>query len=302
MRDDAHGPYIIISPVKDEAAHIRQTIGSVLSQRVRPVHWLIVDDGSADGTDAIVRRETKGIDWIGLLKTGRREPRNTGAAEVAAFMAGYHFLAGQDFDYIVKLDGDLSFAPDYFQILLERFASNPALGIASGCYLEAGPTGWKPVAMPEYHAAGASKVVRRQCFQDIGGFIQRRGWDTVDEIRAWRHGWETCHFPDLAFLHLRGEGTGMGTIRTALMHGEIYCNTGGSPGFFLLKTLRRCLFGRPLLLNGAALFLGYCRMVLRGRELLVTEEEAACYRRRLNARLLGPFSSSLLKPMKSKGH
>ena len=59
------------------------------------------------------------------------------------------------------------------------------LGIASGVYLEKCENGaWKEVVMPSYHAAGACKVLRRKCFEEIGGFITAAGWDTVDEIRA----------------------------------------------------------------------------------------------------------------------
>ena len=90
--------------------------------------------------------------------------------------------------------------------------------------------------MPHYHAAGASKAVRRECFENIGGFITQRGWDTVDEIRARSRGWETTHFADLKMKHWKPEGTGMGLLRTSCMHGEIYYRTGGSRPVLYLKS------------------------------------------------------------------
>ena len=89
------------------------------------------------------------------------------------------------------------------------------LGIASGVYLEMGVDGaWKEVVMPSYHAAGACKVLRRTCFEEIEGFIVAAGWDTVDEIRAMTLGWKTRHFIDLQMKHHKFEGSGIGTIRT----------------------------------------------------------------------------------------
>ena len=102
-----------------------------------------------------------------------------------AFAQGLSAASDLAFDYVVKLDCDLELPDDYFARLLAHFEAEPRLGIASGVYLEENATGhWQPVAMPDYHAAGASKVVRMECFHDIGGFVCERGWDTVDEVRA----------------------------------------------------------------------------------------------------------------------
>ena len=97
--------------------------------------------------------------------------------------------------------------------------------------------------MPSYHAAGASKMVRRLCFEQIGGFVAARGWDTVDEIRAVAAGWRTGHCKELKMKHWKREGSGIGAIRTHFMHGEIYYRTGGSRTFFVLKVLHRSRAG-----------------------------------------------------------
>jgi GT2 family glycosyltransferase len=208
---------------------------------------------------------------------------------VRAFNRGYEAAAGLDYDFIVKLDCDLSFEPDYFEKLLTRMLAEPQLGIASGVYIEAadGVT-WKEIGMPSYHACGASKVIRRECFEQMGGFIAARGWDTVDEIRAMARGWRTTHFPELKMQHWKPEGTGIGSMRTNYMHGEIYYVTGGGPFFFFFKVLHR-LAQRPFLIAGAALFWGYLRTMCSGKQRLVTREEAACYRALLNGRITGKF-------------
>jgi biofilm PGA synthesis N-glycosyltransferase PgaC len=48
--------YALITPARNEARFIRQTIDSVAAQTIRPIKWVIVSDGSTDGTDDIVQR------------------------------------------------------------------------------------------------------------------------------------------------------------------------------------------------------------------------------------------------------
>jgi hypothetical protein len=190
-------------------------------------------------------------------------------------------------DFIVKLDGDLSFEPDYFEKLLGRFEADERLGIASGIYLETDATGsWKPVKMPSYHAFGACKMVRRTCFEQIGGFLTMPGWDTVDEIKALNQGWTTTHFPDLRAKHHKREGSAMGSLPTSAFHGEIYYVTGGDPLFLLFKVLHR-MKARPFVISGLALMAGYIRALITRKPRLVNREEARCYRRLLRQRLLG---------------
>ena len=109
--------------------------------------------------------------------------------------------------------------------------------------------GWHPSPGPLYHAFGASKMVRAKCFEEIGGFIPSRGWDTIDEIRAQMAGWRTCHVRELKLYHLKPEGSGMGFMRTHAMHGEISYLTGGGVLFFILKVWSRMLFAKPICLG-----------------------------------------------------
>jgi poly-beta-1,6-N-acetyl-D-glucosamine synthase len=283
--------YIVISPVKDEERNIERTLQSMIAQSHLPELWVIVDDGSTDRTPVIVEQFASKYPFIRLFRNERRSARQTGIAEVLAFNAGLQQVGSVDYDFVVKLDGDLSFDPNYFQELLRRMAENPKIGIASGVYMEDRGTGWETVPMPDYHAFGASKVLRRECFEAIGGFIAERGWDTVDEIRARTVGWHTTHFSDLKTKHWKPEGTGMGMLRTCYMHGEIYYRTGGSLLFFLLKSFRR-LFSPPYFTGACAVFWGYLNSFRRRREPLVSPAEAACYRTLLNNRLFGAFSRS----------
>jgi glycosyltransferase involved in cell wall biosynthesis len=291
--------YVIVSPVKDEERYVELTLRSVTSQAVPPMLWVIVDDGSEDRTLDIVRRYTAKHPFIRLVQHRKAGARWPGSPVIRAFNYGYALLGDLEYDFIVKLDCDLSFGPDYFQRLLARFQDDERLGIASGVYLESDDAGrWTPVKMPVYHAFGASKVLRRTCFEGIGGFPAAPGWDTVDEIRAMAAGWTTRHFDDLLARHHKREGTGIGPVRTSRMHGEIFYVTGGDPVFLALKVLHR-LTAAPYVINALALSAGYFAAFVKRKPRLVTAAEARCYKRLLRARLLGRANPDALNALPS---
>jgi glycosyltransferase involved in cell wall biosynthesis len=276
--------YVIVSPVKDEEAYIRFTIESVIHQTLRPGLWLLVDDGSIDQTTKIIREYCAKYEWIRLLTLNRRGERRF-PAEIQAFNAGYELIEGEAFEFIVKLDCDLSFEPTYFERLLDKFNEDETLGIASGIYLERHGQDWIPIKMPEYHTSGASKVLKSKCFRDIGGFVAARGWDTLDEIRAQIKGWKTRHFSDVNIYHLKKEGSGVGLLSVNSMHGEIYYLVGGSKLFFALKAFHRIAVGRPPVIGGLMMIYGFLKALLQRRKLLVSAEEATFYRRLLHQRI-----------------
>jgi biofilm PGA synthesis N-glycosyltransferase PgaC len=297
--------YVVISPVKDEAPYVERTLESMVKQTIPPILWVIVDYGSSDRTPEILLRYEREHSFIKVVRklSAAGHPREgwdsrqPGSPVVLAFNTGYDLVEGVDYDFVVKLDCDLSFEADYFEKLLAHFALDERLGIASGVYLES-PDGrrWIEIEMPSYHAAGASKVVRKTCFQEIGGFVAVRGWDTLDEIRAMARGWQTTHFRDLKMRHWKIEGSGIGQWRTNSMHGEIYYRTGGGLLFFVLKVLHR-VTKSPYGTGALALCWGYIRSIARRKPLLVTEEERRHYRALLNSRIYSRLN--VLRPSRS---
>src|SRR5436190_9663289 len=79
--------YALVTPARNEAAFIEQTIRSVIAQTALPRRWIIVSDGSTDGTDEIVQRYARGHDWTELLRMPERRDRQF-AAKAHAFNAG----------------------------------------------------------------------------------------------------------------------------------------------------------------------------------------------------------------------
>ncbi len=115
--------YIIITPVKNEEKYIRYTLDSVTTQTILPEEWIVVDDGSSDNTSLIVEEYISKFNWISLIRLNTKEEQRMGGNKVVrAFNAGYKFIKNKDWDFVVKLDGDLSLPDDYFEKIFSAFA------------------------------------------------------------------------------------------------------------------------------------------------------------------------------------
>ena len=97
----------------------------------------------------------------------------------------------------MKLDGDLSFGPDYFERCFDYFAGEPQLGIGGGmiCRLDSGQFKEDSLGDPPFHVRGATKIYRRSCWGQISPLMKAPGWDTVDEVKANMLGWTSTDFP-----------------------------------------------------------------------------------------------------------
>lgn len=289
--------YIIITPVRNEEHNIEKTIVSVLAQTALPRQWIIVDDGSEDRTAEIIDRYVFKHPWIYLIRRTDRGCRKLGGGVIEAFNMGLSEVCELNWKYIAKLDGDLQLPPDYFERLMEMFISDSELGIASGVYQEQSNGIWSEIKMPSYHAAGASKLYRRETFERINGLVENQGWDTIDEIKAMNNGWKTKHFETIKFKHLKKEGSSLGAFFTNRFHGKIYYKTGGGILFFFAKIFHRTLFGKPPVLAGVLLATGYLEALLSSEPRMVSREERKLYRRLLNRRLF-----SFIHPYKKRNN
>ncbi|GAB4233164.1 MAG: glycosyltransferase family A protein [Acidobacteriota bacterium] len=257
-------PYVIITPVRNEEATLPRTIESVASQTVLPSEWVIVDDGSTDNTKTILREIPKNFPWIQIIGLPDRGHRKPGAGVMEAFHHGFRSLRQKDWEFLAKLDADLSFEPDYFQRCLEHFLREPALGIAGGRVYRRSKDG---IAVdspndPPFHVRGAVKIYRRKCWEAIQPLPQLPGWDTIDEVRANYLGWKTRTFNELTVIQEKPTGSADGAIRNWIKNGQANYFTGYHPLFMFCKTLARV--PRPPILVGAiCLLLGYFLAAVR---------------------------------------
>ena len=250
--------YAVVTPVRNEADHLSLTIRSMAWQTFKPWRWVLVNDGSADETGQLIDAAAKEHPWIQAVHRPDRGFRQAGGGVVESFYDGYRRVATEPWDFVVKLDGDLSFKPDYFERCLARFDADPKLGIGGGTICSGElerPQPECPNDVP-FHVRGATKIYKRPCWEAIGGLIRAPGWDTLDELKANMLGWRTVTFAELPLIHHRRTGEADGSWKNWVKNGRANYIVGYHPLFMLSKCVSRC-FERPFGLAAAALMTGY---------------------------------------------
>lgn len=248
--------YVIISPVRDEEKYIEGTIKSVVHQTVLPAEWVMVDDGSKDRTYDIIKQYSNNHIWINTVRRPDRGYRNSAGGEIDAFYDGYSQLRVSDWDFIVKLDGDLLLDNTYFENCFKELIKNPRLGIAGGTIHSNVNGKYVREDCPTFHVRGATKIYRKDCWEAIGGLVRRPGWDTLDEIKANMLGWETRSFPEISLRQDRATGGPEGPWRDSVKNGLANYIAGYHPLFMLIKCFKR-IFHQRGLMGSAGLLYGF---------------------------------------------
>ena len=205
--------YVLVTPARNEAAYIELTMKSVLAQTVLPLKWVIVSDGSTDGTDDLVMRCAADYPWIELVRMPERAERNF-AGKVHAFNAGFARLRDTDYEVIVSLDADISFDADYFAFLLEKMSADDGLGLVGTPFREMSGQTYDYRFVNIEHVSGACQVFRRKCFESVDGYMPVKGGsiDHIAVISARMKGWKTRTFPEKVCQHHREMGTAQRSV------------------------------------------------------------------------------------------
>jgi len=248
--------YAVVSPVRDEAEHLARTADCLVAQTHRPLQWVIVDDGSTDGTGDIARSYAAAHDWIRVVAGGDRHERARGAPIVRAFKRGRAAL-DVDPDITVKLDGDLFFASHYFEWVSETFARDPSAGVVGGLALLYDGRQWVVDGKGTHHVHGVAKAYRTTCLDDIGGLPESMGWDGIDEYSARARGWSVHVLTELHLLHYKVRGSKQAWYRARWEEGRGNHYMGYLPAFIAVRAPFRMVVERPPVLGGIVQAAGF---------------------------------------------
>jgi len=259
-------------------------LDSVLNQQVQPVSVHIVDDGSSDRTPEILKAycaKSPLVKFTALKREGARREGGESAIQVA-----FAHVNWDQTQVLARMDADVSFGPEYFVTLLSKFEQDDRLGIGSGLIYEEENGRWTPRFVPSYHTRGASKLYRRDCYDQIKPIGTLLGWDGQDGARANCYGWKTRTYEDAILFHHRPVGTSVGRIRLFRNLGLSAYYIGYHPLFFLgraIHSVRR----RPFLIGSIMMIAGMAEAYLRNRPREDRKEVISFVRRQQINRLLG---------------
>ena len=268
----AQTSYVLITPARNEAAYIELTLKSVVAQTRRPLKWVVVSDGSTDGTDDLVRKYAAENPWIELLQMPERKERHF-AGKAMAVNAGHDRMAGLNYDVIGNLDADVSFEPDYFAFLMDRFAENSKLGVAGTAFREGNLSyNWEFVGIE--HVSGMCQMFRRECYESIGGYaaIRSGGIDLIAVLSARAKGWETRTFTEKSFVHHRSQGGALHSgLRERLHIGRKDYLLGNHPVWEIFRSVYQ-MAQKPYFIGGLLVLAAFYWNWIRGVKRTIPDE------------------------------
>lgn len=256
--------YAVVTPVKDEIAHLPRMAASMIDQTHAPRQWVIVDDGSTDGSTEFAQSLAREHSWITSVSRPPGGLRARGANVVEAFKQG---LATVDLrvEFVCKLDGDLFLPAHYFCWVAETFSRNERAGIVGGTLYVPDGGRWELDAVDPNSVHGAVKAYRTACLDDIGGLVSSMGWDGIDEFAARARGWDVRPLTELQVLHYTPRGSKQNWFEARREEGRGNHFMGYRFPYLTIRALFRMRAERPRVLGGAVLWMSYMFARAAGR-------------------------------------
>jgi dolichol-phosphate mannosyltransferase len=208
---------LVIVPTYNERENIRRLIDTVLAQDGR-IEMLIVDDGSPDGTGAIVNEIISREGRVHLLEREKKLGLGT------AYIAGFRWALERRYDYVLEMDADFSHDPVHLRQFLT--AIEQADLVLGSRYQQGRVTvvNW-PIerlllsycanvyarvvtGLPVWDATGGFKCFRRSVLESIDfDQVRSNGYAFQIEMsfRAWKRRFRIAEIP-IVFVD-RTEGT-----------------------------------------------------------------------------------------------
>lgn len=253
---------IAITPARDEVDNLPRLAESLARQTLAPDRWVVVDNGSTDGTQDLVRGLGERYPWIRLLSIPPAATIARGGPSARALNAGIGTIdAAAPPDLVLNLDADIWLPPDYIERLADAFSQDRRLGIAGGSCYEMTDGRWRQRHVTGDTVWGAARAFRWSCLRDVAPVEERFSWDSLSQLRANALGWRTRTLLDLPFQHHRPEGgRDGGRARARLNEGESAHYMWYRPWYLSLRATMHLARGD---LGAPALLVGYGRAAWR---------------------------------------
>lgn len=280
--------YLLITTAYNEEPFIEGLVRSVVSQTVLPTLWIIVDDGSTDGTREELEQHAAPHSFIILLE----RPMTTKLgylSKVESLNLALDHAGEYTVDFVGILDADVSLGPRYFEEVLRRFAASPELGLAGGSIFEKNGHGYRRHRVNRNSVSGAVQFYRAEVISHVTPFrpFEHGGEDAACEILTRAAGWRTQTFRDLRVYHHKP--VGLGSRRTHIgkrfRKGMMFYDLGYDPIFLFARVTGR-VWERPMLIGSLIEASGYLYRLLKGERPVLDRKAVRFLRDEQRRRLL----------------
>ncbi len=284
--------YAAITPAYNEENYIRYILESMCSQTLKPELWIIVNDGSSDTTAEIAEHYAKNFDWIRVIEHPGVEGRSLGPKVVRAFNFGLHTIDIAGYEFIVKLDADISLPENYFEKVAATFKNKQHIGVCGGISQLVNSEVTQVLNRGFDHVSGTAKSYRRECFEAMGGLREVHGWDILDEHLVRYHGWSVKTIDYLVITHHRTPIRNLSAWRRSYDAGKWYCRMRyGVPAMFGYAIQQS--FRTPLFIAWFPTLLGYIYAISNGEKPYIDRDAGKFIRHHMNRRFVSYIKQKL---------
>lgn len=268
--------YTLITAARNEQEHIESVLLSVKKQTILPENWFICLNGTEDNTENIIKEYLQVMPFIKILNIHDYSKPDF-SKKVRSIKKGYEKVKGTETDIVGIIDADVSFSPDFCELILGKFMNDPMLGVATGDLLEKQCNGNWVVRkfQRELAVTGCAQFFRRECYEMINGYreIPTGGEDTIAAVMAKVQGWNTYIFEDIQVFHNRKMSSRYSTLISNVPYKEGLRDSklGMHPVFAFAKTIYR-LKKDPFIFDSFFWLLGYITGVVSGTDTHISPE------------------------------
>lgn len=280
--------YILITPVKDEEENLPKLADCIINQTILPWVWVIVDDGSTDGTPQIIEKLKNDFDWI-YSKTLEESPRDLDKHFAYICKLGFEYAMdlceenNSSCDYLGKVDADIILPNDCLEKLMKKFLEDPQLGIASPGLSLVKPTNTTPhksinendIIVHDVRSfsdlpTDGVRLYRKSCYAEVGGISITYAPDVVILTKAKLRGWKTLRFKQFESYKTKETSSTTGLWDGYKLQGYRRYYLDYHPILVLLGVLYE--LKRSPYYHAIAMLYGYCLSVLIRKEKIADQE------------------------------
>lgn len=251
--------YVLVTPARNEEKMLPDLAECVVSQSVRPVVWVIVDDNSSDGTGKVIKILEEQYDWIKSI-------HHTYSKNIYGFDR-YTSVVQKGIEetrricsdcHVGKIDADTKPSSQFFEKLLNVINNDDGVGIISGLHIEDG------IPVDKGYPREGGVIFEKRFFDGVGEYLNHSPMLIKAEVR----GWKTLTVEDAVIEHQRKIESN--TRRSLVGKGFTWYYLGASPINAFLQSIKYALTVSPV--DGFMFFKGYFKsFVMRDERMRDTE-------------------------------
>jgi biofilm PGA synthesis N-glycosyltransferase PgaC len=229
--------YVLTTPARNEREGLPALLASMQAQAQPPLLWLIVDDGSDDGSREWLQRARGSCDFLEVAAAPEAADEYLGAHVARIKRWGLEQVIarararGLEPRCAGVLDADIELPPEHYRGLVDALARDPRLGIVSSLLQarEGEQTFVEPFQREDL-PRGPTQFFRIECLEAMGGLPPWPSFDSIANVKARALGYETRLLPWVLATHRRETASRYG-------HAQGYARKGRYAWFLGLHPL-----------------------------------------------------------------